>query len=118
MMIERPAEFLLNCGTVACAAGHGPAAGIPFKSGEFELGIDNDWGNINWNRYITRAFGVELTFVFDFLFGSKWRIYDNHHYGAAARIRYLLDKEEDDQAIFFPESHRYDREVYASYRKV
>lgn len=88
---KKPNEFLANCGTVACAAGHGPAAGIKFARAE----LRNRW--VLWSSYVGRVFGAgegscddENGELFDFLFASFWQDYDNHHYGAAARIRYFL----------------------------
>lgn len=108
---KNPSEFLNNCGTVACAVGHGPAAGIKVADEEF---ICRGQG-VNWHGYSRRAFGVGATSRFDafsFLFGAQWDLIDNHHYGAAARIRYYLatgdyDSDAGDHAI----------KRYAPYRK-
>lgn len=72
-----------DCGTVACAVGHGPAAGI-------RLHKDN-----NWRVYAKRAFGVSASVweddpVWDYLFSHEWARYDDTHQGAAARIRTFL----------------------------
>jgi hypothetical protein len=108
-----PKTFLGKCGTVACAVGHGPAAGI-------ELTDEEQAFRLMWYRYSARAFGADHYIrrssyymkVFDFLFSADWAVYDNHHYGAAARIRYLLDGAAIDQWInpTWPER-------YAPYRK-
>ena len=74
-----------ECGTVACAVGHGPAAGIRVYS---------DGGG--WRSYAERVFGVEQNGYdhrgasFDFMFSAKWVNYDNTPAGVAARIRTFL----------------------------
>lgn len=85
-----------NCGTVACAIGHGPAAGILLDEVYFFDGI------IRWRNYSHEKF------IYDFdgwywCFGSVWKNIDNHPWGASARIRYLLDDNDlpiyDDEGI-------------------
>lgn len=73
-----------NCGTVACAVGHGPSAGILFKPNEI-----NKFGQPMWDTYAKNF--VEDHVDFEWLFSSYWSDVDNSHRGAAARIRYLLD---------------------------
>ena len=64
------------CGTVACAVGHGPAAGIRV------------YGDTDWSSYSDRVFGEFLEDdSWDYMFGSIWSRYDNTPKGAAARIR-------------------------------
>jgi len=65
------------CGTAACAAGHGPVAGIAPLDGE------------TWLVYSRRAFatGDEWQWCFD----EDWSQIDNTAHGAAARIEYLLN---------------------------
>ena len=63
------------CGTVACAVGHGPAAGI------------RTYGDANWSDYADRVFGPLPESGFDYMFGSGWSMHDNTPKGAAARIR-------------------------------
>jgi hypothetical protein len=80
------AHFFINqaplagsCGTIACAVGHGPAAGIPA-----------DEGTVWWTDYGEKAFQLapeEWAWCFD----SQWTVVDNTPHGAAKRIRYLLD---------------------------
>jgi hypothetical protein len=77
-----PRERQYGCGTVACAVGHGPAAGIR---------VHGDYG---WDDYCFRVFGVsdELGMYqdddsFDYMFGTNWTRYDNTPHGAAERIR-------------------------------
>jgi hypothetical protein len=78
-----------HCGTAACAIGHGPAAGLLFKPSEFQLGSRlqpvPDWG-----AYARRFVAEEFDRNYNWAFGGGWAAYDNHHWGAAARIRYLL----------------------------
>jgi hypothetical protein len=90
-MLECPVQTVNDCGTVACAVGHGPAAGLRLIPNEI---IDGDDGErvINWSEYQSRAFGVNwYEPLWDFLFSGLWSCADPHHYGAAARIRYYLE---------------------------
>lgn len=65
------------CGTVACAVGHGPAAGIRV------------YGDTDWADYADRVFGEfeDDLFGWDYLFSRSWQYTDNTPKGAAARIR-------------------------------
>ena len=67
-----------KCGAVACAVGHGPAAGIPPVAGE------------DWTTYGHRVFdmGGEEWY---WCFSDKWTGIDNTPHGAAKRIRHLLE---------------------------
>jgi hypothetical protein len=68
------------CGTVCCAAGHGPNAGIDPLPGE------------NWGTYIDRCFAAPADSpLFDWLFDGGWADVDNTPEGAAARIDYFLE---------------------------
>jgi hypothetical protein len=68
------------CGTVACAVGHGPAAGVPRVSGERD-----------WNKYMKRAFGGDnVKAIYGALFSADWERWDSTARGAAARIIYAL----------------------------
>lgn len=66
-----------SCGTVACAVGHGPAAGIRV------------YGDTDWGSYADRVFGEfeEDFFGWDYMFSPSWSCTDNTPKGAAARIR-------------------------------
>lgn len=97
LIAKEPKLFLENCGTVACALGHAPAAGI--KPHEDEFLWSTPWGKekpepvgFSWYAYGRRVFGVDNEDFdnFSFLFAGTWDLYDGHHYGAAARIHYLL----------------------------
>ena len=74
-----------NCGTVGCAIGHGPDAGIV------------KWKNEDWVKYSFRNFGSEYDpfqedELFDWCFSSDWENIDNTPDGAAKRILYMLEK--------------------------
>jgi hypothetical protein len=64
-----------TCGTVACAIGHGPSAGVRV------------YGDTDWGDYADRVFGRLPDRCFDYMFSSGWTYYDNTPKGAAARIR-------------------------------
>lgn len=70
-----------QCGTVCCAAGHGPAAGI--VPGERE----------SWADYVDRAFIDEIDDeeAWNWCFHHAWSSVDDTPHGAAQRIRYLLE---------------------------
>jgi hypothetical protein len=90
-----------ECGTMACAVGHGPAAGVLFRQDEM---TSEGWDYVtrspislpDWQLYTDRFIPVGRGEIMDnqelfmFLFGPQWADIDNHHYGAAARIRYVL----------------------------
>lgn len=98
-----------NCYTVACAVGHGPLAGITAKSHE------------NWFDYASRAFFGETKFYdsvninrnwyWTWLFSDIWTKYDNTALGAAARIRYFLDHQNNIAQYF----DSFDRDLYEEY---
>lgn len=67
------------CGSVACAVGHGPAAGIPFSHEDAQC----------WALYGDRVFGLSER-EWPWCFGYSWVNADNTPHGAAARIRYML----------------------------
>lgn len=85
----KPEFFLNNCGTVACALGHGPAAGIKVPPTALYKRAGTIIG-VNWGRYSDETLGIGDNNDWEFLFGGSWDLADNHHYGAAARIRYFL----------------------------
>ena len=76
-----------ECGTTACAIGHGPAAGI--APGERE----------SWGRYTSRNFTGYNNDIFDQLFASRWASADNTPEGAALRIYYFLEHGKDNSVI-------------------
>lgn len=65
------------CGTVACAVGHGPMAGIKPLLGE------------DWSFYGMRVFTSDM-YAYNFMFGGTWSGWDNTPKGAALRIIYFL----------------------------
>lgn len=121
---ERIAEYARHnggvdkCGTVACAVGHGPAAGILFPPR-----AERFWerGRPNWVRYTLEFFlGGDTTSTpeFNWMFGGDWTKVDNHHYGAAARIRYVLaDRPLPKRYGRWTEPKQSDRRLYAEFRK-
>lgn len=72
---------LPHCGTVACAAGHGPAAGL--------LATEEEAKNADWSAYRRRVFGSD-PYLFWFLFSGQWCFINNTAGGAAERVRYFL----------------------------
>ncbi len=66
-----------TCGTVGCAVGHGPYAGIP-KS------------NQTWVEYSQNFVENSYSSAFQFLFGGAWRRHDNTKIGVVRRIAYYL----------------------------
>lgn len=68
--------FKAECGTAACAAGHGPRAGIRPRAGE------------RWFDYSWRAFAEDSAWYW--CFSSAWAGVDNSAHGAADRIEYML----------------------------
>lgn len=87
-------QYLLNndglpdCGSVACAVGHGPAAHIFMLPDELTGG----WGDgPQWSSYVERVFGFPPdSDEFRWLFSPEWARQDNTPQGAAKRIDYLL----------------------------
>ena len=71
-----------TCGSVACAIGHGPFAGIPIGIYEYY-----------WTNYAERVFGFSDANdgAGEYLFSNKWEYVDNTAAGAAARIRSVLE---------------------------
>ena len=83
---EAVTEVYTQCGTVACALGHGPLAGIKPKSGD------------TWDTYSKRVFvdvwaddQYQVTQDWKWLFSGLWSVVDDTPKGAAARIRYYLE---------------------------
>ena len=69
-----------TCGTIGCAAGHGPYAGVPKFDSE------------SWTTYVSRAFGLGIAdWSRQWCFSSNWVGVDNTPLGAAKRIDYLLE---------------------------
>lgn len=113
-----------GCGTVACAVGHGPAAGVLFRPSDMGNAIRwiHDKGYVSfkvpvWDRYSNR-FCNEDTALWSWLFGGQWSDFDNHHWGAAARIRYVLAGKPlpEHWGSRFSEIQDGDVELYADFR--
>lgn len=90
---ERPAaDYALHngglgkCGAVACAVGHGPAAGILAPEEMVNRSI------VDWNAYAGLFVGSYETAEYDWAFYDNWAAFDDTPHGAAARIRYMLAK--------------------------
>lgn len=72
---------LAECGTAACAVGHGPLCG--FEPLELET----------WAEYSTRLFIPSSWHeAWEWCFGAAWSVVDNTAHGAAYRILWLLDR--------------------------
>jgi hypothetical protein len=71
-------KVVAECGTVACAIGHGPAAGIKPQRDEC------------WYNYATRVTGLHND-GFSWCFSGNWSARDNTPLGAAERITVMLD---------------------------
>jgi hypothetical protein len=68
------------CGSVGCAIGHGPYAGIEKHSNDL------------WVEYSERAFGLDrYSKEWRWCFSEAWSDVDNSPEGAAGRIRYYLE---------------------------
>jgi len=104
---------LPECGTIACLAGHGPAAGICFKPEHV-----NQYGE-QWSSYVAdNFFNTKLPWAaldsieYRWLFHAYWRTFDNTLKGGMARIRYYLadqpipDYYSDDSVFFDPELYK------------
>jgi hypothetical protein len=94
----------LGCATVACAVGHGPAAGILVP--ERFLSITG----ILWFDYTALMFTRERELQY-YLFAYYWSSSDNHPWGAAARIRCVLaeDAVPTDQCVAYYAKYRITR---------
>lgn len=79
-----------QCGTIACALGHGPAiAGLEPKDFVFS----NRNGRVMWDLYCESAFGFaqySCPELWVWLFHFKWAKRDNTREGAVARIRFAI----------------------------
>lgn len=78
---ENTSIYSTTCGTVGCAIGHGPYAGIKKLKNE------------DWFEYSVRVFGFSsFSQEWMWCFDSGWSNTDNTPTGAAKRIRYLLQR--------------------------
>lgn len=79
---DATSEVYNTCGTSACAAGHGPLAGI--------RKLKSDDG---WDGYCRRVFGADPYSddgEWHWMFSNRWANRDNTPEGAAARIKWYL----------------------------
>lgn len=75
--LEKPNSA--GCGTVGCALGHGPEAGISGR--EYTM----------WTEYCKQEFGLSWgSDAWLWCFSGRWSSYDNTPRGAAKRMQYLL----------------------------
>lgn len=81
-----------SCGTSACAVGHGPAAGVYMPPRMITKHPWNGMFRIDWDEYSRLFTGEEQTCMprWEWMFSGDWDEIDPHHWGAAARIRYVL----------------------------
>lgn len=85
-----------SCGTSACAIGHGPAAGVLVPSSLVSTGVtkygNSKWWSVDWDSYSLKFTGEPdvCTPLWEWMFGGRWERIDDHHFGAAARIRFVL----------------------------
>lgn len=71
---------LIECGSVGCAVGQAPFAGVPKRLGE------------DWTEYSERVFGIAYEDArWDWCFGFDWAAVDNTPEGAGRRILWLLE---------------------------
>ena len=118
-MHDRPEETVQDCGTVACAVGHGPAAGIPFAQchlrKEPRFNGEGYIYDLDWDSYATNFVPLRSS-DWSWMFDSDWSGVDNHHWGAAARIRYYLDKGLPEHwNSFYTSPQKSDVELYKPY---
>lgn len=76
-------EKVDECGTAGCAAGHGPAAGIPV----FE---DETWFQYSRRCFIDAKTNTPEDTAWLWCFAGTWTKTDNTPQGAAARINWML----------------------------
>lgn len=84
-----------GCGAVACALGHGPAAGVEMgdehmipPQGPHDVGV-----SLNWSDYSDDNFTPLGTTLWSWVFNESWDRKQPTHRDAAARIRYFLDND-------------------------
>ena len=90
-------DAFVPCGSVACAVGHGPAAGIGMPPlgtvAMYPTGNVAKYsvGPLNWDDYCNAYLCDPASDAWSFMFGGQWSLHDNSHQGAAARIRHFLE---------------------------
>jgi hypothetical protein len=73
------------CGTVGCALGHGPYAGIEKIDGE-------GWMKYSYRCFIDERESDHLNYAWKWCFEGTWHKVDNSPEGAAKRINIILEK--------------------------
>lgn len=73
-----------ECGTSACAVGHGPAAGIP-------VGNAQKWSQYCITNFIDNESNATTSNMWDWCFSARWGNFDNSVHGAARRILYMIE---------------------------
>lgn len=75
-----PQKEATECGSIGCAVGHGPFAGIPKTKEE------------TWFEYSYPVFGLFNDNYWEWCFSDEWEEKDNSPAGAAKRMLFLLEK--------------------------
>lgn len=91
-LYEVSKETYSQCGAVACALGHGIAAGIkPYKKAK------------NWEDYSYENFGISVSSEeWDWCFTVFWNHVDNTPKGAAKRIMLMLESGIPETSFYIP----------------
>ncbi|WOF44320.1 hypothetical protein KNJ79_05155 [Sphingopyxis indica] len=85
------------CGSVGCALGHGPRAGI-------HPGIGDD----AWPDYCENQFGMRwFSDAAEWCFSGAWSMIDDTPHGAGLRIRWMLEGKP------IPSTHEFETTIYA-----
>lgn len=113
-----------ECGAVACAIGHGPAAGILFprrrsNSPLWYYSLLSRQFTPHWEAYSARFLICEEKYPaeWEWCFGADWSNTDNHPWGAAARIRYLLAGKDIPEAFDSDWAGPEEVQLYSEFRK-
>uniref|UniRef100_A0AAU8HZ25 Uncharacterized protein n=1 Tax=Rhizobium phage IG49 TaxID=3129228 RepID=A0AAU8HZ25_9CAUD len=76
-----------HCGTVGCALGFAPFAGIPFDEGDSWPSYSKRFTTIDNPEY-----KISGDFIYEWCFSCDWEYIDNTALGAARRIDDLLER--------------------------
>lgn len=79
-------DLINQCGTVACAVGHGPLAGIDPKHHTYWVGYVNGM----FCDFPSFAYNASEHMPYNWCFEFFWEVVDNTPHGAAARILYMI----------------------------
>ncbi len=77
-------DFKIKCGSVGCAIGHGPYAGIIKHE-------DEDWYDYSRRVFTNATSQLKEDSIFTWVFHPKWKNTDNTSIGAAKRIKWFLE---------------------------